>query len=286
MVMNENLQITELKEPEEIKFRGLPLNNKATWGAAKIFIHGINQSGKTWFGCKGPPIPALVNLEGNAGNIQDPFLHKERLHTYDDTIAFLKEILETDVPFRTVVLDSLDVLVDLYLDKIHSNCKTEIELKKLVSYGTDYRFCIAEMVKVRKLLDDIHTKKNMHIIILAQSKLKIVQDPLVEAYARWDPKVNDGCAAIFMDWVSCVFYARKGKVHFKDDEQAAKGAATKFPLKERKMPYNRADGDDRYLYTSGNAAYFAKNTFNLPGEIKMDWKTLTGLMRENFNKGF
>lgn len=287
--MNEqNLQNTQLNTPE-ILFRGHPINNKAVWMPAKVLIHGANGTKKTRFGCIGTPYPALVDLEGNAGNIQAPTLHKERLLTYDATIAFLKEILETDVPFKTVVLDSLTFLIDLYIDKIRSNCKDEKELKALMAYGTEYKLCMGEMVKVRKLLDDIHTKKKMHIIILAQTSLKMVKDPLVEVYERWEPKAHDGCAAIFMDWVSCVFFARNPKddPSYKSDEQGEKGATTKFPVKGRKMPYNKSDDTlPWYLYTNGGAGYSAKNTFNLPDKILNDWKSVTDLMRENFNKGF
>lgn len=277
-----NLNNTPTQDNPAVLFRGKPLNNMAVWVPVKWLLHGTNSSGKTSLGCKETPSPFLMDFDGNSDHISAPNLHKVRIKTFDYAIETLEYLLSNDHPFKTVVVDTLDTLLDFCLVKVRGNLTGE-DLKRLVAFGTDYKLCAAEMVKFRKLLDDLWEKKKMHIIILAQSKLKTVQNPMVEAYDRWEPAVNDATSRIFMDWASCVFFANK-EVYFKDDLKAAEGAATKIPMKKRVMPYNKSDAV-HYLYTVGNAAYCAKNTFNLPDKIPMSWKIVTELMRNNFKNG-
>ena len=82
-----------------------------------------------------------------------------------------------------------------------------------------------------------------------------------------------------MDWVSCIFFAVK---EISDREEDKESTSTKNPVKNRRLVYNK-NGLDRLLYTSGNAAYYAKNIFDLPERMQMNWDLMVEHIKKNFN---
>lgn len=303
VMLNENVS-TEIpppiKEDKPILWRGKPLNDRVVRRPMKSFLYGLTGSGKTTFACQALN-PFLLSADGNGEHIgkmpaelrrmvelsellvTKKVLHKERAKTINDVIENLEELLVADHPFKSVILDTIDSILDFCLDEVRDGLSEE-DVRKLSKYGSDYKQCVPYMIKIRDLLDDLWEKRKMNIIILGQAKVKVVQNPLVPAYDRWEPAVNEAIARIFMEWVTCIFYAHKD-VSFKKDEDADKATTAKVK-KNRLMPYNKEDMD-HYLYTSGNAAYCAKNTFNLPPVIRVSaetgWKTVTDLITNNFN---
>lgn len=309
VMLNENISaeipplIVEKEEDEPILWRGKPLNDRVVMRPMKGFLYGLTGSGKTTFACQAKS-PFLLSADGNGEHIgytpaelirmaelaeskellvSNRSLHKERVKTINDVIENLEELLVADHPFKSVILDTIDSILDFCLEEVRDGLSDE-DVRKLSKYGSDYKQCVPYMIKIRDLLDDLWEKRKMNIIILGQAKVKVVQNPLVPAYDRWEPAVNEVAARIFMEWVTCIFYAHKD-VSFKKDEDSDKTTTTRVK-KNRLMPYNKEDMD-HYLYTSGNAAYCAKNTFNLPPAIRISaetgWKTVTDLITNSFN---
>lgn len=270
-------------ENKPIFFRGRALNDKPVSGPIKGFIHGVNGSGKTRIFSQ-MPAPCLADVDGNAERIPDKnivppgsIFDKHRITTFSEIISLVDDLTNDPHPFKSFGIDTLTTLNNLCLEQVRENYKGDKE--KLSSYGTDYKLCAVEMMNLCKKLDDLRNKRRMNILILCQSRLITVQDPMVKIFTRWEPDVNEATSRIFLDWASFVFYARK-PVEFKDDEQAKKGTATKGS-KTRVMPYNAGP---HYLYTDGNAAYCAKNVYNLPSRIEMDWHTVAEHIKNDFNE--
>lgn len=255
-----------VREPGTRMFNGKPLNNKKVMNPLKILVYGDNGVGKSCFAAKAKN-PIFLDLEGNIEHLPEVdtpaggVFHKERIKSFADFEKTLQLLLNQDHEFKTIVIDSLDTLYSLCMKKI-----------KLPSgerpYGGDHRLCAQEFAGLCWTLDTLREKKKMSVVLLAHAKIKTVDSPLVNVYERWETTLNESIFRILMDWVSGVFFAVK-EVAFKKDEHD----------KERIMVHNKAN---RWLYTSGNAAYFAKNTYSLPERIPMDWDSMTKTILKNF----
>jgi len=276
-------EINLQSENEPITFRGRPLNNKPVFGPIKGLIHGVNGSRKTTFFSQ-MPNPCLADTDGNAETTPNKKFvpdvsnfTKERIKTFPEILSLVDDLINDNHNFKSFGIDTLSTLNTLCLEHVRGNYKGDKE--KLSTYGTDYKLCAMEMMNLCKKLDELRDKKRMHVVLLSQTKLVTVHDPIVKIFTRWEPDVNEATARIFLDWASFVFYARK-PLDFKDDEQAKKGTATKGS-KIRVMPI---DIGDHLLYTDGNAGYCAKNVYNLPSIIETDWKIVAEYIKNYFDE--
>lgn len=259
-------EVANIKTSVSLMFNGKPLNNKKVMNPLKILVYGDNGVGKSCFAAKAKN-PIFLDLEGNIEHLPevdipaDAVFHKERIRSFKELEQTLQLLLNQEHEFKTLVIDSLDTLYSLCMKKI-----------KLPSgerpYGGDHRLCAQEFSALCWTLDALREKKKMSVVLLAHAKIKTVDNPFVNVYDRWETTLNESIFRILMDWVSGVFFAVK-EVAFKKDEHD----------KERIMPHNQTS---RWLYTSGNAAYFAKNTYSLPERIAMDWDSMTRLILKNF----
>lgn len=244
-----------VREPVSIMFNGKPLNNKKALKPLKIIVYGDNGVGKSYFAGKSKN-PIFFDLEGNIEHLpadewklpEDAIFHKERITSFAETENMLQILINKPHEFKTLIIDSLDTLYSLCMKKIKSSHK----LKEL-SYGLDHRLCAQEFVTLCETLGSLREKRGMSIVLLAHSRIKTVQNPLVTVYDRIESTLSESVFRILLDWASGIFYAFKDK-----------------------------DTKKRWLYTDGNEAYLAKNIYNLPQRIDMDWDSMTKTILKNF----
>jgi len=267
-------------EPEKAPFifMGRPMNNARVALPPKIILYGPNGAGKThtigWANC-----PAIADLEGNMPWLPHPELgdnqtfHKHRITDFDGIDNFIQALLHENHPFKTVVIDSLDAVYSFVMKKARAKYGADPQ------YGADYKFCANEMTLLCKNLDDLMMRKKMTIILLAHAKVKKLDNPLAESYDRWETTLSENVFRVFLDWSSCIFLALP--------EYATR--ETPLPKLGKKSPSKvNTEGIKRWFYTSGNAACFAKNTYNLPERIPMntrnDWNAMLDMMRKSFER--
>lgn len=259
-------------------FMGSPLNNTRVIKPPKAIIYGPNGAGKShtigWANC-----PAIADLEGNISWLPHPELgpnqvfHKQRITHFDGIDNFIQALLREDHPFKTVVIDSLDAVFSLVMKKARAKYGSDPQ------YGADHKFCANEMTLLCKNLDDLMERKKMTIILLAHAKVKTLNNPLAEKYDRWETTLSEATFRVFLDWSSCIFLALP--------EYAVREGPPDKPGKKAASKIN-SEGIQRWFYTSGNAACFAKNTYNLPERIPMntrnDWNAMLDMMRKSFER--
>ncbi len=243
------------------KFKGMEIENTRVLKPIKMIVYGDNGVGKSYFAsCSKNPI--FLDLEGNVDHLAIP---KQRLNSYSDVLEFLHSLLEQDHSYKTVVIDSLDTLHSFVMEDV-----TMKHRKEELGYGKDFRFCQNEFTEICKVMDKIRNHKGMNIILIAHARINQFKNPLSTVYDRWETTLNEKVFRILLDWSNCVFFAFK-EMGLKEDNYA--------PGK-RQLAYNLPT---RWLYTEGNSAYYAKNVYDLPEKIEMDWDILTSAIRESFN---
>jgi hypothetical protein len=104
----------------------------------------------------------------------------------------------------------------------------------------------------------------MHVLLIGHAQIKSFQDPeLPSAYDRYQLKINDKAAALVREAADAVLFAR-----FETELVRASGAKAKV----------RGEGK-RIIYTESRPGFDAKNRFNLPFVMPLDWKTFGDAIR-------
>jgi len=102
-------------------------------------------------------------------------------------------------------------------------------------------------------------ERGMAIILIAHNEIKTFTPPDNQNYDRWQVKLHKLASARIEEWADCVLFANYKAYVKKENAKDKKGKAV---------------GGERVIYTSPNPAYKAKNRYNLPEEIPMDFNIL------------
>ena len=103
----------------------------------------------------------------------------------------------------------------------------------------------------------------MHVLLIGHAQIKSFQDPeLPTAYDRYQLKINDKAAALVREAADAVLFAR-----FETELVKTNGKT-------------RARGEgNRIMYTESRPGWDAKNRFNLPFVLPLDWKVFGDAIR-------
>jgi hypothetical protein len=223
--------------------------------APRIMVYGVEGIGKSTFASTAPN-PIFITTEDGLGSLQvDHFPLATSTEEVLDAIATLyKEKHE----FQTVVIDSLDWLEAI----IQREIETRYEAKEL-AYG---KGTIIAAEKWREILDGLNglrNDKSMVVILLAHCMIKRFDSPEVEPYDRYQPKLQERSNAVIREWCDAVLFANYKTIVKKDD------------VGFNKTTNRGISTGERLLFTSERPAYMAKNRYNLPESIAMDFDSFS-----------
>jgi hypothetical protein len=107
----------------------------------------------------------------------------------------------------------------------------------------------------------------MHVLLIGHAQIKSFQDPeLANAYDRYQLKINDKAAALVREASDAVLFARFETELVRDGGNGRSKAKV------------RGEGT-RIMYTESRPGFDAKNRFNLPFVMPLDWKTFGDAIR-------
>lgn len=243
-------------------FKGKPINNKKVMTPLKLLIYGYNGVGKSTFASHAKN-PIFLDLEGNIDHLS---VDKQPLSTYDEVCQFLNALIHQDHDYKTVIIDSIDKLEVLITDRINSLPKSE------TSYGQGYVKLSKEIHDFLTKLDALRNIKKINIILIGHSTVERCENPLTQVYDKYDLRVNKRFASPICDWCQSILFA-VNDVMFEETE--------KVGFKERERVRT---ADRRIIYTMGNTAFLAKNVYNLPPKIPMDWNDFINGVRKFYEE--
>lgn len=248
-------------------FGGKPLTRGKEKKPLKLFIYGRNGIGKTTFASQ-MDSPVLLDLEDNASHLT---VDRQLLTNYRDIQSFLLALKTQEHPFKTVILDSVDVLEDLMIEDILNRHQVKT-LKDVGGYGAGYAELTAEFANLMKRMDALF-KQGLNVTFLGHETVTRVEEPGEKIYDRVAPAIREANYSQICNWCFGVFYATSA---------VNRGAAedTGFNQK-RTRNVNRAS--DRILYTTPSAAHLAKNVFELSSPIPLDYPVFETAIENFFN---
>jgi hypothetical protein len=163
------------------------------------------------------------------------------------------------------VLDSLDWIEPLIWKAVCAEAKVESIEQAFGGYGKGY---VRALDLWRVLLKELAIlNRTMHVLMIGHAQIKSFQDPdLASAYDRYQLKINDKAAALVREAADAVLFARF------ETEVTRDGGNGRSKAKVR------GEGV-RIMYTESRPAFDAKNRFNLPFAMALDWKTFGDAIR-------
>lgn len=232
----------------------------------RILLYGYEGVGKSTFGANAEK-PIFIQTEDGLRQLD---VSKFPLSTsYQSVMESIYALVTEEHGFKTLIIDSLSMLEQLIWKDVCDEFKVKNIEKADGGYGKGYKHAMNRWNDFLTLLNRANTEKNMTILLLAHVGKQEVKDPENNTYDRTAPRLNNLAEGAISQWCDCVFFAYKEIVVRETDE----GFSSK-----RGMALDK--GDNRIMRTTSSAAVIAKNRYNLPKFLPLNYQT----MMEEINK--
>jgi len=226
----------------------------------RLVIYGGHGIGKSTLASQFPA-PIFISTEDGLDSL-DVTSFPRATHI-NDVVESIKTLIKEDHEFKTVVIDSVDWLIE---PLIVGNVESSHDAKDL-AYGKGQMLVAEEFREILQGLEALTLKRGMNVVLIAHAAVVKFEDPRTDPYDRYQPKLPKACNALLQEWVDVLAFAAF-KVIIKKSE--AKGFDT--------AKVRGTTNGDRLLHFVENPAYAAKNRYNLPEDIEMTIDNLSKLV--------
>lgn len=221
----------------------------------RLVIYGGHGIGKSTLAGKFPN-PIFISTEDGLTNLDVTSF--PRAGSLQDVADNMKTLIREEHDFRTVVLDSVDWLVE---PLIVEDVEKRHDAKEL-AYGKGNMMIGEEFRKILEGFDVMRRKRNMNVVIIAHSAVVRYENPVTEPYDQFRPKLPNRCNQLLQEWADVIAFA-----------------AFKVLVKKTDVGFNNTvtrgiTTGDRLLHMVETPAFIAKNRFNCPEEIPMTIEAL------------
>lgn len=221
----------------------------------RVVIYGGHGIGKSTLASQFPN-PIFISTEDGLDSL-DVTSFPKAAHI-KDVVESIKTLIKEDHEFKTVVIDSVDWLVE---PLIVSNVEATHEAKDL-AYGKGQMMVAEEFREILQGLDVLRSKRAMNVVLIAHATVVRFEDPRTEPYDRYQPKLPNRCNALLQEWADVIAFAAFKVIIRKSDtgfnKEKTRGVTT----------------GERLLHFVENPAYAAKNRYGCPDEIEMTIENL------------
>lgn len=232
----------------------------------RILLYGTEGIGKTTFGARADAPIFLGTEDGTAHMSVARFPQPE---TWDEVLAAVRELLDREHGYRTIVLDSLDWAEPLcwahVCKKFHAG---SIEMVG-GGYGKGYVAATDEWRVLLRALDALRMKRGMEVILIAHSTVKTARIPEGNDYERYQLAINGKAADTVKQWADILLFAQ-----YKT-----------FTVQQNGRTKGR-DGTSgaRVVQTERRAAFDAKNRYGLKPELPLDYAAVKRAIQDGQNQ--
>ena len=254
-------------ETPPFSFNGLSPTRGRQEKPMKIFIYGCNGIGKTTFAAEFEK-SILIDLERNAHHLE---IDRYSLSNYQDVDDFLLSLKKESHPYKTIIIDFVDVLEHLIKASILKKANKE-KLDDLGGYGAGYKQWEADFKKILCRIASLN-KSSMNVVFLGHEKITEIKEPGESMSDCVTPAIQESHYSLICNWCFAVFYATS---------KVQRAAAEDLGF-DKKRTDNVLKNNARIFYTQPSAAYLAKNVFKLHHTFPMDYPEFKEAINNFYN---
>ena len=214
----------------------------------RICIYGTHGIGKSTIASQFPS-PIFISTEDGIDGLDVTSFPKAS--NINDVVEAIKTLLREEHDFKTVVVDTVDWLVE---PLISNEIESTHDAKDL-AYGKGQMLIAESFREILQGLDALRRKRNMNVVLLAHANIVKFESPMTEPYDRYTPKLPNRCNGLLQEWVDVLSFAAFKVIVKKSDagfnKEVTRGVTT----------------GERLLHLVENPAYLAKNRYGCPESI-------------------
>ena len=240
--------------------KGAPAPRRMTLGAVttasgpqplRVLLYAPEGCGKTTFGAAAPRPIFLGPEDGTAFLPVKPPRFPEPV-CWTDVLDAVRELTTQPHDYQTLVLDTLDWIEPLVWQHI---CRRDNQRNvEAYGYGKGYVAALDEWRLLVGALEQLRRAKRMHVVALSHAHIKPYKNPEGDDYDRFTLKIHDKAGGLWKEWSDAVLFANYETFLEKDGNRT-----------------RATGGGARFLHTQRRAAFDAKNRFDLPARLPLDW---------------
>lgn len=227
--------------------------------AVKLVLYGPEGIGKSTFAAKFPK-PKFTDTEGSTKFMDVERIPDKRPTSWAMVLDTAKYVRNHPEELCTYVIDTMDWAERLCAANI---CDT----KKVggiedFGYGKGYTYLEEEIGRYLNILEEI-VEKCVNIVLICHAQMRKFEQPdELGAYDRWELKLEKKVAALVKEWADIILFVNyKTYVVNVDNQGAVKGK-------------NKAQGNNRVMYTTHHPCWDAKNRNGLADELPFDYSAI------------
>jgi len=221
----------------------------------RVVLYGLEGVGKSTFAA-GAPAPIFLGAEDGTSELDVHRFPQPR--AWSDVFDGIAELSTAEHGYQTLVIDTLDWLEPLCWRHVCQNVRDQggkqCAAIEDFGFGRGYTAALDEWRRLTSALESLIAKRGMHMVILAHSHVKAFKDPGFEPFDRHEMKLNIKAAGLWREWVDAVLFA-----------------AHDLSTVEKAGRVRGVMTDARFIHTQRTAAYDAKNRYDLPPRLALDW---------------
>lgn len=224
-----------------------------------VVAYGPEGVGKSTFAADAPNPVFLCSEKGTHEMDVTRFPEPLNLKDFYDALTFLRR---QEHDFQTLVLDTLDWLEPI----VHAVVCQRFKVRSIgeVDHGKGYSETVNEFRRILKAFEDLREARGMNIVILGHAHVVEFKNPESDDYQRYELSVHRKVAALVKQWADAVL--------FMNYETTLKKNKTTKQVKAE------ATGA-RVMHTDRRAAFDAKNRYNLPAVLPLQWEAFEAGVR-------
>jgi len=218
-----------------------------------LLVYGPEKMGKTSLAASFPNPVFIQTEDGAAKGLElDTF---GLMTTFDDVMEAIGVLASEDVPFTTIVVDSISKLEKLvWAEVCVRNSWKSIEQPGFGKGYIETDYVWSEFVDACRYLRD---ERGMTVLLIGHAVTVRFDDPETQSYSRYEIDLHKRAMSILTREVDGIFLIKKDVTIKLEGPNAKKGDGRA-----------RADGGDtRWIYTEGRPAFQAGNRFDMPEKV-------------------
>lgn len=228
----------------------------------RVLLFGVEGVGKSTFAANAP---SPIFLAAEDGTAQLDVARFPEPKSWRDVFDALDELATADHDFRTVVVDTLDWLEPLCWQYLVEKANSpKIRSVEDFGYSKGYIAALDEWRLLLARFEQLRLKRSMHVVLLAHSWIKPFKNPEDEDYDRYEMKLHAKAGGLLKEWSDAVLFARYETFTNTDERtKRTRGVST----------------GARVIHTQRTAAWDAKNRYDLPETLPLDWSAFAEAVR-------